>query len=104
MLVRWQHLLLSALGVLALLVVLGNALLFTLNQKAQEELQQRQQFIQQTVPIEALYRDIVKTLAEMAVKGNDKQLLDMLAAQGLTLTADSPAATPGQAQPRRNQK
>lgn len=92
MLVRWQHHLLSALGAAALLMVVLNALLFTFNRDARNELNQRQQFIQQTVPVEALYREIVKSLAEMAVKDKDKPLLDMLAAQGLTITPGGPTA------------
>lgn len=104
MLVRWQHHLLSALGAAALLMVLVNALLFTLNRDAQTALNQRQQFIQQTVPVEALYRDIVKSLAEMAVKDKDKPLLDMLAAQGLTITASGSAAPSVPATPPRSEK
>jgi hypothetical protein len=104
MLVRWQHRLLSALGAAAVLMVLVNALLFTLNRDAQSDLQQRQQFIQQTVPVEALYREIVKSLAEMAVKDKDKPLLDMLAAQGLTITAGGSAAPSGPATPARGEK
>lgn len=104
MLVRWQHRLLCALGIAALLMVLVNALLFTLNRDAQNALNQRQQFIQQTVPVEALYRDIVKSLAEMAVKDKDKPLLDMLAAQGLTITASGPTAPSGPATPPRSEK
>jgi hypothetical protein len=104
MLVRWQYFLLSALGAAALLMVIVNALLFTLNRDAQNALQQRQQFIQQTVPVEALYRDIVKSLAEMAVKDKDKPVLDMLAAQGLTITAGGSTAPSGPAAPPRSEK
>lgn len=92
MLARWQYHLLLWLGVGALLLAVANAVMFTLNRGAQIELNQRQQYIQQTVPLENLYREIVKTLAEMAVKGNDRQLLGMLTAQGLTITANPPAA------------
>ena len=104
MLLRWQHHLLSALGAAALLMVLVNALLFSLNRDARNELNQRQQFIQQTVPVEALYRDIVKSLAEIAVKDKDKPLLDMLAAQGLTITAGGATAPSGPATPPRSEK
>lgn len=104
MLVRWQHHLLSALGAAALLMVVVNALLFTLNRDAQTALSQRQQFIQQTVPVEALYRDIVKTLAEVAVRDKDKPLFDMLAAQGLKITAGGPTAPAGPATPVRSEK
>jgi hypothetical protein len=104
MLVRWQHHLLSALGAAALLMVLVNALLFTLNRDAQNALNQRQQYIQQTVPVEALYREIVKSLAEVAVKDKDKPLLDVLAAQGLTITASGTAAPSAPATPPRSEK
>lgn len=90
MLVRWQHHLLSMLAAAALLAVVANVLLFAQVRDAQQALQQRQQFIQQTVPVEALYRDIVKSLAEMAVRDKDKPLLDMLKAQGLTITPGGP--------------
>ena len=96
MLNKWQYNLLTALGALTLVLAITNAVLFTTNRTAQAELAQRQQFVQQTGPLEGLYRDIVKALAEMAVKGNDKQVLDMLAAQGLSVTVntpDAPAAT-----------
>jgi hypothetical protein len=104
MLLRWQHHLLSALGAAALLVVVANALLFTLNRDARDALSRRQQFIQQTVPVEALYRDIVKSLAEMGVKDKDKPLLDMLAAQGLTVTPSGAAPASGAATPTRGEK
>jgi len=97
MLHKWQYNLLTALGALALMLAIANATLFTSNRSAQAELAQRQQFVQQTGPLEGLYRDIVKALAEMAVKGNDKQVLDMLAAQGLSVTVNTPDAPAGTA-------
>jgi hypothetical protein len=94
MLSRWQFNLLTALGAAALLLVVFNSALFTLNRDAQGELNKQQQFIQQTVPLEGLYRDIVKALAETAVKGNDRKVLDMLAAQGLNVSVQQPTAMP----------
>lgn len=92
MLKKWQHTLLTALAVLVVLLVVFNAVVFTQNREAQEQLAQRQQFVQQTVPLETLYREIVKALAEMAVKSNDQQVLGMLAAQGLNVTVNNPSA------------
>ena len=92
MLSKWQHTLLVALGALALLLVAANGVLFTQNRSAQAALNQRQAFVQQTVPLEGLYNDIVKTLAQMGVKGNDRQVLNMLASQGLTITVNAPEA------------
>ena len=96
MLSKLQFNLLTALGAAALLLVLFNSVLFTLNRQTQDELNKQQQFIQQTVRLEGLYRDIVKALAEMAVKGNDRQLLDMLAAQGLSVSVQKPTTPPAE--------
>jgi hypothetical protein len=93
MLSKLQFALLTTLGALALLLVAGNAWLARESRAAQAELAQRQQFIQQTVPLEGLYRDIAKALAEMAIKSSDRQVLDMLATQGLNVTVSPvPAA------------
>ena len=56
------------------------------------DLAERQQFIQQTVALENLYRDIVKALAEMGVKGGDRQLLEILTSQGINVTFQPTAA------------
>lgn len=104
MLSRWQFNLLTALGVAALLLVIANMLMSTLNRNAQIALNQQQTFIQQTVPLETLYRDIVKALAEMAVKGNDRQVLDMLAAQGLSVSMTNPVNAPSEPAPPQSAK
>jgi hypothetical protein len=101
MLKAWQYRVLITLGALALLLVVANGVLFTQNRSAQGELNARQQYVQQTVGLESLYRDIVKALAELAVKNNDRQLLQMLAAQGInvSVTPPAPAALPAPAPP-----
>jgi hypothetical protein len=88
-----QFSLLVGLGVLALLLAIGNAVVFSGNRDAQVELSARQQYLQQTVGLEALYRDMVKALAELGVKNNDPQLLQMLGAQGINVSVNPPAAT-----------
>ncbi len=98
MLSKWQSNLLSLLGVVALLLVVANGVLFTQNRTSQVAFAQRQQFVQQTVPLENLYREIVKSLADLAVKSNDREVLNMLASQGISVTVNSnaaPAGTPG---------
>jgi hypothetical protein len=101
MLRAWQYGVLTALGAVALLLVVANGALFTQNRGAQAELNARQQYLQQTVGLESLYRDIVKALAELGAKNNDQQLLQMLAAQGInvTVTPSAPAAQPAPAPP-----
>ena len=91
MLSKWQYNVLTALGILALLLVAANGYLFTQNRATQASLGQRQQMVQQTVALEGLYREIVKSLADLAVKANDRDVLNMLAAQGISVTVNTPA-------------
>jgi hypothetical protein len=97
MLSKWQFHLLNVLAVLALALVVANGVLFKQNRSEQSALNQRQQFIQQTVPLETLYREIVKALADLAVKSNDRAVLDMLGAQGISVTVNTPSASPAPA-------
>jgi glucose uptake protein GlcU len=99
MLKSWQYSLLSALGALALLLVLVNAVLFTQHRDAQQQVNARQQYLQQTTALEGLYRDIVKALAELAIKNNDSQLLQMLASQGINVSVNAPAPATAPAPP-----
>jgi hypothetical protein len=99
MLRAWQHHVLVSLGVLALLLVIGNAVLFMQNRSTQAEINERQQYLQQTIGLESLYRDIVKALAELGVKNNDPQLLRMLAAQGINVSVAPAAPAPAPAAP-----
>jgi hypothetical protein len=99
MLKTWQFNLLTALAAITLLLVLTNAIYFTRNRTAQAELNGRQQFVQQSVALEGLYRDMAKALAELAVKNNDAQLLQVLAAQGINVSVNAPAAAPAPAAP-----
>ena len=94
MLSKWQFHLLNVLALVAIALVIANAVLFKQNRGDQGELSQRQQFVQQSVPLENLYREIVKALADMAVKSNDRAVLDMLGSQGISVTVNAPAATP----------
>ena len=104
MLSKWQFNVLTALGAVALVLVVANGVLFTQNRANQSILNQRQQFIQQTVPLEGLYREIVKALADLAVKANDREVLNMLAAQGISVTVNGPAAAPAGSTPRKAEK
>ena len=90
MLARWQLVVLNVLGAAAIALVVANTWLFIDNRAAQAELAQRQQFVQQSVQLQSLYGDLVKALAEAGARGNDRQLLDLLAAQGLNVTITPP--------------
>ena len=88
----WSH----VFGTLALIscVLVGiNMYFVTETQKLQREVAERQQFITQTVQIQAIARDIVGALASLAAKNNDEQLKQMLTSHGITVSMNPPAAT-----------
>jgi predicted Holliday junction resolvase-like endonuclease len=79
----------TILSSLVLLLVLVNILLSFGNQSLQSEVGERQQEINQGIQLEALQRQVVTVLAEMAIKTNDAQLKELLTASGFVL---NPAA------------
>ncbi len=93
MLLRWQYLTLVVLGVVALLLVSVNATLVVFNRGRQAEVNQRQMFLQQTTPLEGIYREMVKALADLAVRNGDQRVLNELSAQGINVTVNGPAAS-----------
>ena len=92
MLSKLQFNVLTALAAIALLLVIVNGVLFTTNRSEQAAVGQRQQYVQQTVALENLYREIVKALADLGVKNNDRAILDLLGAQGISVTVNNPSA------------
>lgn len=84
---------LSAFSLVVLALVIVNMLFFRSNTRLQQEINERQLYIQQSMQLEGLYRDIVKALAELSVKNNDEKLKALLSSQGITLkiTGQTPA-------------
>lgn len=99
MLTRAQYLVLVVLAAVALMLVVANGVVFSLNRGLQAEVNARQQFVQQSVQLEGLYREIVKALAELAVKNGDQQIVQMLSAQGINVSVSSPAVPAATAAP-----
>ena len=64
------------------------------NAVSRAEVNQRQQFVQQSVQLEVLYREIVRALAELAARNNDADVKAMLQKHGITYTANAPANAP----------
>ena len=103
MLTRWQFWLLTALAAVAAGFIVASMVRFTENRRLQAEVAQRAQFIQQTVPLEALNREIVSALAQVAVRGPDEQIRSMLASLGISVSENpaSPPAAPAAAPARK---
>lgn len=85
---------LTGLAVLVLLLVIANILLMAGNQSLQLSVNERQQYIAETIQLEALNRQVIGVLAEMALKTNDGQLKELLAGVGINLSP-APAQPPG---------
>jgi len=81
-----QYWLLSALAFVCLVTVGVNAGLYFTNRSAQALLSARAQYIQQTQPIGALYQDIAKALASLAVEHHDAEINALLAGEGFTIS------------------
>jgi predicted Holliday junction resolvase-like endonuclease len=83
---------LTGLAVLVLLLVIVNILLMAGNQSLQLSVNERQQYIAETIQLETLNRQVIGVLAEMALKTNDGELKKLLAGVGIDLSPTPPQA------------
>lgn len=88
---------LTFLAVIIAALIAVNMLLFGENRKVQTEVNQRALFIQQTVPLETLSREIAVALAQLSVRTQDEQLRALLSSLGITVTVNAPAPQPAPA-------
>jgi hypothetical protein len=84
----------TTLSVLILLLVLVNILIGLGNQSLQAEAGERQQIIAQTMQLEALNRQLITVLVNLAMKTNDEQLKKVLAESGINLSMGPEPAPP----------
>ena len=89
-----QFWLLTAIAVLAAVFAISNMVLFQGNRITQTEVGARQQFIQQSVQLEVLYREMAKALADLAVRNRDADLSALLSSHGISVSVN-PAAGSG---------
>ena len=92
MLASRQHLILTAIAVIAALLVLTDMTLVKTNQTLRDEIGQRGQFLQQSLQLENLHKQIVNALAELAIKNNDPQLRELLNSQGISFSKNTPSS------------
>jgi hypothetical protein len=105
---RWQTWV--TLGsILIVVLVVADIVLVEQNRALQAQINARGQFIQQSVQLEALSREMVNAIANLAVQRNDDALRTLLTQHGIMVSAPAdagsrsaaPAAPAGQASPRR---
>jgi hypothetical protein len=82
----------TTLAGLAALTMVASVTLATMNRSLQQEIGQRQQYVQQSVQLEGLYREIVRALAELGARNNDQDVRALLQRHGITYSANAPAA------------
>ena len=75
----------TGLSVLALVLVVINAVLADNNRTVQGEMSARAQYIQQSLQLEPIYQALVRSLSGAAANG-DAQLGTLLSSQGITFT------------------
>ena len=94
MLERWQFWVTTVVALLVALAASYSMMLFSQNQNSQGEFARRAQYVQESVQLEGLYREMVKALADLSVRNQDKTLTELLGTQGITLntTESAPAA------------
>ena len=99
----WLYRLLVALSGITLVLVVVYIVLTQDNRSVQTEINQRQQFINQSIRLGRVNDALIHTLATTAVSNNDDKLRDLLAQNGITINpatgapereAAPPAAAP----------
>ncbi len=91
MLKPWQFWSLTIIAAAGVLLVFTNMVVYSQNRSTQAEVAGRGQYIQQSVQLQSLYHEIVKALADLSVRKQDKSLADVLARQGISVTINAPA-------------
>lgn len=89
--IRLQRTVLLGLSAVFALVVLANLTMVGINRSTQADLAERAQFIQQSAALERLNQEIIRALAELAVRNQDKDVTALLHANGVTFTVNAPA-------------
>lgn len=92
MLNKQQFYLLSALACVALILAIIDMFLVSANRSTQDEYNARARYIQQSLQVEPVYKDLIRALAELSARQNDPQLRELLLAQGITFSVASPTA------------
>ncbi len=94
MVARWQFWVTTVVALLVALAAGYSMMLFSQNRTSQGDFARRAQFVQESVQLEGLYREMVKALADLSIRNQDKSLIDLLGSQGITVNATegAPAA------------
>lgn len=83
---------LTALAASCLVLASANVALSSSNRGLQGDINVRQQYVQQSVQLEGLYREIIRALAELGARNNDQDVRAMLQRHGISYTVNPPVS------------
>lgn len=88
---KLQYWTLTALAGSCLVLASANVALSSSNRGLQSDINVRQQYVQQSVQLEGLYREIIRALAELGARNNDQDVRALLQRHGISYTVNPPA-------------
>ena len=91
---KTQHAVLTLLGLLALAATGTSIGLTQHNAGLRRAMAEQQQYVQQSVQLEGLYREIIRALAELGARNNDQDVRALLQKHGIRYTVN-PAVAAG---------
>lgn len=94
---KTQYWLATVAGAACLLLLAAQLSLVAMNRGLRADIELRQQYVQQSVQLEGLYREIVRALAELGARNNDEQVRGLLQQHGITYTVNPPVVAPAAA-------
>lgn len=94
MLKKSEYLILLIVSIVFAVLILSNVFFERSNRSFQNNLAQRQAYIQQSVQLEGLYVEIIKAIAELSERSEDRDLRQVLTNQGMTITKAMTPETP----------
>ena len=87
---RLQFWALTGLAGSCLALAAANVTLSSMNRGLQGDVNVRQQYVQQSVQLEGLYREIIRALAELGARNNDQAVQALLQRHGISYTVNAP--------------
>jgi hypothetical protein len=85
----------TSLAGISVVLVIVNGVIFLTDQSAQAEVNQRQQFINQSAQLGRVQEGLIRALALSAANNKDDQLRDLLAQFNISYTVNPPPAAAG---------
>jgi hypothetical protein len=95
MLKKSEFWVLTIIATLAAVFSVANMMLYQINRNAQIDVNGRQQFIQQSLQLQGLYNEMIKALADLAIRNQDADLGNLLGAQGVSISGGATAPPTG---------